>query len=63
MLWSGDFSLEKVISAVLTFAIILFALRAALGFANRKAGKQIEQPDWIDEKLADKLNDLRKKRR
>ncbi|EEO26607.1 hypothetical protein [Helicobacter winghamensis] len=43
-----SYDLGTLISAVITFMIVVLAIRFALYFANRK-GSQIQKPDWLDD--------------
>ncbi|MDD6056088.1 MAG: hypothetical protein PUB96_06060 [Helicobacteraceae bacterium] len=58
MLFSGNYSLGNVISAVLTFALVLLILRFGLYLANRKNTK-IQKPDWVE---GDKFDLKRRKK-
>ncbi|WP_299546620.1 hypothetical protein [uncultured Helicobacter sp.] len=43
-----SYDLGTLISAVITFMVIVLAIRFALYFANRK-GSQIQKPNWLDD--------------
>lgn len=43
------YSLETIISAFLTFAVIMFSLRLYLKFVSTKRTK-IQRPDWLKER-------------
>lgn len=42
------YDLSTLISAVVTFVIVVLAIRFVLYYANRK-GSQIQKPDWLDD--------------
>ncbi|MCI5968733.1 hypothetical protein [Helicobacter sp.] len=43
-----SYDLSTLISAVVTFMLIVLTIRFVLYFANRK-GSQIQKPDWLDD--------------
>lgn len=49
---ANTYSLDTIISAVVTLIIIVGAIRLALYLANRKK-TTIQRPDWIDENRID----------
>ncbi|MCI2236012.1 hypothetical protein MKD52_04115 [Helicobacter sp. CaF467b] len=42
-----NYDLTTIISAVVTFLIVLLAIRFILFIVNRK-GSQIQKPDWLE---------------
>lgn len=57
-MFKESYDLSTLISAVITFMVIVFAIRFVLYFANRK-GSQIQKPDWLD----DERFEIKKKKR
>lgn len=47
-----SYDLSMIISAVVTFMVIVLAIRFVLFWANRK-GSQIQKPDWVEDKRFD----------
>ncbi|TLD85584.1 hypothetical protein [Helicobacter sp. MIT 05-5294] len=43
-----SYDLSMIISAVVTFMVIVLAIRFVLYLANRK-GSQIQKPDWVED--------------
>ncbi|MBX7490032.1 hypothetical protein [Helicobacter turcicus] len=54
-----SYDLSTLISAVVTFLIIVLAIRFVLYYANRK-GSQIQKPDWLDD---DRFDTQKKKKK
>ena len=57
-MFKESYDLSTLISAVITFMVIVFAICFVLYFANRK-GSQIQKPDWLD----DERFEIKKKKR
>ncbi len=43
-----SYDLATIISAVITFLVVLLAIRFVLFMVNRK-GSQIQKPDWLED--------------
>ena len=54
-----NYDLSTLISAVVTFVIVVLAIRFVLYFANRK-GPQIQKPDWVDDERFDRKQKKKK---
>lgn len=54
-----SYDISTLISAVITFMVIVLAIRFVLYYANRK-GSQIQKPDWLDDERFN-LNKKKKK--
>ncbi|WP_162845083.1 hypothetical protein [Helicobacter sp. MIT 11-5569] len=54
-----NYDLPTLISAVITFMVVVLAIRFMLYYANRK-GSQIQKPDWVDD---DRFNLKKKKKK
>ena len=52
-----SYDISTLISAVITFMVIVLAIRFVLYYVNRN-GSQIQKPDWLD----DERFDLKKKK-
>ena len=52
MMFNTEYSLDTIISAVLTLLIVVGAIRFALFWANRKRST-IQRPEWMDENRID----------
>lgn len=56
-----SYDLSMIISAVVTFMVIVLAIRFALYLANRK-NSQIQKPDWLEDERFDAQKRNNKKR-
>lgn len=55
-----SYDLETIISAIITFVMLVLVIRFILYMVNRKR-PTIQKPDWLDDERFD--NDKRKKRK
>ncbi|WP_181566304.1 hypothetical protein [Helicobacter monodelphidis] len=49
MMFSGDYTLGTIISAFVTFLVIVLTIRVYLNYMSSKRPK-IQKPDWLEER-------------
>ncbi len=59
-MFKESYSLELVVSAVVTMGVILLCVRIYLKIVNKKS--KIQKPDWLDESDFDERFDIKKRK-
>lgn len=60
-MFKENYSLELIISAVVTMCVIVLCIRIYLKIVNKKS--HIQKPDWLDNSDFNERFDIKKKRK